>query len=190
MDTHRVTVNVTNVDEAGSIMLSTLQPQVGVQVTAELRDPDGPTDATTGLFSGTPTWQWYRGATEIPGATAANFTPSSGDVGFLLQVEVSYEDDEGKDKSAEQTSANPVRAAPASNIAPVFPDEDLGTVDDQIMPREVDENTASGENIGDPVAATDPGDVLTYAFADDTNSDDEAKFAIDRATDRSRPRVP
>ena len=175
-----VTVEVTNVEEPGSIMLSTLQPQVGVQVEATLSDEDVVTDTSL-------SWQWYRGATEIPGATADNFTPSSGDVGFLLRVEASYDDAEGDDKSAEQTSANPVRAAPASNIAPVFPDEDLDTTGNQIMPREVDENTASGMDIGAPVAATDPGDVLTYAFAGDTTSGtdqsvNEANFDIDRAT--------
>ena len=179
--TDEVTVTVTNVDEPGSIMLSTLQPQVGVQVTATLNDADTrAADGATVTIS--PTWQWYRGSTEIPGATAASFTPSSGDVGFLLVVKASYDDAEGDDKSAEQTSAHPVRAAPASNIAPVFPDEAVADDNVLIKPREVDENTASGENIGAPITATDPGDVLTYAFEGDTNSDDEALFDIDRAT--------
>jgi len=180
-----VTVEVTNVEEPGSIMLSTLQPQVGVQVTATLTDED--------VVDGESVeWQWYRGATEIPGAIAANFTPSAGDVGFLLQVKASYDDAEGEDKSTEQSSDHPVRAAPASNIAPVFPDEAVGDDDVFIKPREVDENTASGENIGAPIAATDPGDVLTYAFGGATtpdgaarspnNSGDEANFDIDRAT--------
>ena len=35
-----VTVRVTNVDEAGTIVLSTLQPQVGVVITATLSDGD------------------------------------------------------------------------------------------------------------------------------------------------------
>ena len=35
-----VTVEVANIEEDGSIMLSTLQPQVGVQVTATLNDVD------------------------------------------------------------------------------------------------------------------------------------------------------
>ena len=134
--TDEVTVTVTNVDEPGSIMLSTLQPQVGVQVTATLNDADTrAADGATVTIS--PTWQWYRGSTEIPGATAASFTPSSGDVGFLLVVKASYDDAEGDDKSAEQTSAHPVRAAPASNIAPVFPDEAVADDNVLIKPREV-----------------------------------------------------
>ena len=181
MDEYAVTVNVTNVEESGSVMLSTLQPQVGVAVTATLSDADTrAADGTTETI--TPEWQWYRGASEIPGAVAASYTPSSGDVGFLLVVKASYDDAEGDDKSAEQTTAHPVREAPASNIAPVFPDEDVADDNVLIKPREVDENTASGENIGAPIAATDPGDVLTYAFEGGTNSADEANFAIDRAT--------
>ena len=181
MDEHEVTVNVTNVDEAGSIMLSTLQPQVGVQVTATLSDADTrAADGNTETIS--PTWQWYRGSTEIPGATADSFTPSSGDVGFRLVVKASYDDEEGDDKSAEQTSAHPVRAAPASNITPVFPDEDVADDQVRIKPRDVDENTTSGENIGAPIAATDPDDVLTYEFAGDTNAIAEGNFDIDRAT--------
>ena len=179
--TRAVTVEVTNVEEAGSIMLSTLQPQVGVQVTATLNDADT-RDADGNTETITATWQWYRGSIEIPGATTANFTPSSGDVGFVLVVKASYDDAEDKDKSAEQTSAHPVRAAPASNIAPVFPDEAVADNDVLIKPREVDENTASGENIGAPIAATDPGDVLTYAFAGEANNAGEALFDIDRAT--------
>ena len=35
-----VTIEVTNVEEPGSVMLSTLQPQVGVAITATLTDPD------------------------------------------------------------------------------------------------------------------------------------------------------
>ena len=175
MVSRAVTVEVTNVEESGSIMLSTLQPQVGVPVAATLTDQDV-------VDADSVEWQWYRGSTEIPGAIAATFTPSSGDVGFLLVVDVSYDDAEDDDKSAEQTSAHPVRAAPASNIAPVFPDEAVADDDVLIEPREVDENTASGENIGAPIAATDPGDVLTYAFEGTTNATGEASFAIDRAT--------
>ena len=105
---------------------------------------------------------------------------------MFLVVKASYDDAEGDDKSAEQTSAHPVRVAPDSNIAPVFPDEAVGDDNVLIRPREVDENTASGENIGAPIAATDPGDVLTYAFAGTDGSPDqsisEALFDVDRAT--------
>ena len=179
-DTYEVTVEVTNEDEPGSIVLSTLQPQVGVQVTTTFSDAD--TRAADGSTTpNTRTWQWYRGSTEIPGATMENYTPSSGDVGFLLVVKASYDDAEGEDKGAEQPSAHPVRAAPATNIPPAFPDTDTNTDGNQ-QTRTVAENTSSGEDIGDPVVATDPGDVLTYAFEGDANSVHEALFSLDRAT--------
>ncbi len=175
-----VTVMVTNVDELGSIMLSTLQPQVGVPVEATLSDADlRAADGSAVTLA--PTWQWYRDDTEIPGATAASFTPSSRDVGFVLLVKASYDDGEGEDKSAEQPSAHAVREAPATNVPPVFADTDTDTTGVQ-QARMVAENTPAGEDIGDPVAATDPGDVLTYSI--DATAD--ATFNIDRATGQLR----
>ena len=41
MDDMAVTVTVTNVDEAGTLTLSTLQPVDGIDVTATLTDIDG-----------------------------------------------------------------------------------------------------------------------------------------------------
>ncbi len=180
MDSHEVTVEVTNVEEAGSIMLSTLQPQVGVPVNATLSDADL-RDADGNAVTISPTWQWYRGATEIPGATAISYTPADGDVGFLLVVKASYDDGEGEDKSAEQPSAHPVRAAPATNTPPAFPDQDPDAADSQ-QTRTVAENTPAGEDIGDPVVATDPGDVQTYSLA----GTDAALFSLDRATGQLR----
>ena len=40
IDTEEVEIEVTNVDESGTITLSTLQPQVGVELTATLSDSD------------------------------------------------------------------------------------------------------------------------------------------------------
>ena len=61
------------------------------------------------------------------------------------------------------------------NEAPTF---DAHTVEPVML--DVDENTAAGENIGDPVMAMDEdeGDTLTYALG----GDDAASFAIDPAT--------
>ena len=39
---HEVTVEVTNVDEPGTITLSALQPQSQTEFTAKHADPDGP----------------------------------------------------------------------------------------------------------------------------------------------------
>ena len=54
--TRAVTVTVTNVDEAGSVPLSSVQPQVGTPFVATLTDPDGQISATT--------WVWERSSDE------------------------------------------------------------------------------------------------------------------------------
>ena len=80
-----------------------------------------------------------------------------------------------------------MKAARSDNDAPEFPDQDLDMPGDQTdtATREVAENTAAGEAIGDPVVATDGNnDILTYTLTDvgggiDGNS---ASFTIDWAT--------
>ena len=53
-DEQEVTVKVTNMEEAGTVTLSTLQPRVGFPVTATLTDADNTTP-------GSVSWQWYKG---------------------------------------------------------------------------------------------------------------------------------
>ena len=53
-DEQDVTVKVTNVEEDGTVTLSTLQPRVDFPVTATLADPDN-------ITAGSVSWQWYRG---------------------------------------------------------------------------------------------------------------------------------
>ena len=72
-DEHDVTVTVTNVEETGTVTFSTLQPRVGVELTAMLTDPDG---GITGLM-----WQWNDGSGDIEDATSASYTPVAGDIG-------------------------------------------------------------------------------------------------------------
>ena len=176
-----VTVEVTNVDEDGTVTLSTLQPQVGEAITATLTDPDDITTANpTGSITTGVSWQWYRGGSEIAGATQATYTPADGDVGSVLRARAMYDDEEDEDKTAQENSYRSVRSAPGTNTDPAFPDQDLNTDGVQTaQTREVAENTPSGTNLGAPVAARDPGDVLTYSL--DTGTD-AAAFDINRAT--------
>ena len=115
-----LTIEVTNVEEPGTVMLSTLQPQVGVAITATLTDPDIATETTV-------TWQWYRGNSEIVGATdgagmlMSSYTPTTGDVGSVLRATAMYDDGEDEDKTAQEDSAHAVRQAPESNVPPTFP---------------------------------------------------------------------
>ena len=53
-DEQDVTVKVTNVEEDGTVTLSTLQPRVSFPVTATLTDSDN-------IAAGSVSWQWYRG---------------------------------------------------------------------------------------------------------------------------------
>ena len=124
--TEALTIEVTNVEEPGTVTLSTLQPQVGVAITATLSDPDTATADTV-------SWQWYRGNSEIVGATdgadtiMSSYTPTTGDVGSVLRATAMYDDGEDDDKTAQENSAHAVRQAPETNIPPSFPDQDLET---------------------------------------------------------------
>ncbi len=146
----KITVQVTNVDEPGTVTMNHLQPQVGVTVTATLTDPDG---AATGHKC-----QWYQGTTMIAGARMEAYTPAAGDVGASLVAKVTYRDpeDSDTDKMAEGTSDYTVRAEPTElNTPPAFPDEDPDTTGQQTNDREIAENTNAGMNIGSPVTAND-----------------------------------
>ena len=156
-DSTTVTITVTNVEEAGTVDLSSVQPQVDTPLTATLSDPDGGVTGTT--------WKWESSSDQttwaaITGATGGSYTPVAGDVGNYLRVTASYTDGEGSGKSAQAVSGNTVQAAPITNSGPVF-SGDPAT-------REIAENTVAGENIGGPVAATDgDGDSLTYSLGGD-----------------------
>ena len=121
-----VTVTVTNVEEAGSVVLSPLPPQVGVALVAQLTDPD------EGLTFTGASWTWQRrvdGTSDWepvpPGAVGAtdnypelsSYTPQMADVGYQLQATVRYDDHHGPDKCAAST---PTVAVVSSNRPPVL----------------------------------------------------------------------
>ena len=101
-DTIEVTITVNNVDEDGTVTLSTTQPIEGTLLTATLDDPDD--------VSGSVTWSWRRSqsrtslGTLISGATSATYTPVAADVGRFLRATASYTDGEGPGKSAHRRS--------------------------------------------------------------------------------------
>ena len=187
-----VTVVVTNVNEPGSVTLSSIQPAVGTPLTATVTDPDG--DVTNVI------WQWTSGSTkatadaeDIDDATSATYTPTAGDpaddddtgdIGNFLRVRVFYNDPQGPDdkdtadeienqRDVEIVSRNAVRELPETNAAPVFAER-------SVM-REVAENTAAGGSVGDdPVTATDGDeDVLTYSLSGGADKD---AFKVDQAS--------
>ena len=103
MDTHEVTVMVTNVDEDGVVMLDPMNLVVGNEVTATLTDPDGDVSGET--------WQWSKSMTmdgtfmDIDGATMKTYTPGEADDEHYLRAMAMYTDGHGAGKSAMKVSA-------------------------------------------------------------------------------------
>ena len=125
---HKVVVMVTNVEEPGTVKLSALQPQVGIDVDrAQHSDPDGDVTGRT--------WKWERSAamngpwTTIPGdhdtVATSTYTPTGADVGSYLRATASYADDHQSGKMAMAITVMMARAAPGQNSLPAFPDTDL-----------------------------------------------------------------
>ena len=161
-----VTVNVENVDEAGSVTLNDLQPQAGAgqSVSASVSDPDGDTVTTA--------WQWSKSMdqaewADIDGATSSTYTPVEDDAGYYLRATATYSDGFGTDRdTASAETAFAVEIRPAANAAPSFTDEDDKVSGIQAS-RTVDETAKVGSSIGDPVAATDTNnDPLLYTLVD------------------------
>ena len=99
-----VNISVTDVDEEGTVTLSTTQPRVGAAVTAILNDPDGGRSNTA--------WQWKRADTatgagsDISGATGGSYTPVSGDLGKDLWATVTYDDKHGSGKTVHSSRSS------------------------------------------------------------------------------------
>ena len=120
-----VVVEVTNVDEDGTVTLSARRPLVDVAFTASLTDLDG---ATTN-----PKWQWAKSRskngsyTDIDNAEDATYMPTDAsgktDVAYYLRATVSYTDPEGSDKTAMMKSEYTVQATRGTNNAPKFADD-------------------------------------------------------------------
>ena len=162
-DTHNVTVMVANVDEDGTVTLSSMAPVVGDELTATLMDDDGMMSAT---------WQWsksmdstFMDGTEmdIANATSMAYTPMEADVDYYLRATATYTDAHGS-----QTAMDTTDMAVVANRAPVFA-EDMATLT-------IAEGSAAETAVGDPVTATDPdGDTLAYTL----EGADAASFDID-----------
>ena len=160
-DDLNVTITVTNEDERGVVTLSTTTPQVGTEITATLSDEDGRVRNES--------WQWQRSSngvswTNISGATGTSYTPAAGDAGSRLRASVSYDDRQGRGKSAASEATS---AVTRSNSPPTFDDGDSATI---TVPE------GAGGEIGDPVSASDDdNDTLTYSLG----GTDAASFSID-----------
>ena len=153
-----VTINVTNVNEDGTVNLSMTQPSVRTEITATLTDPDGGVTGESWVWARTtdPTDLSAHPWVNITNATSASYAPVDGDVNYYLQATVSYTDAEASGKSAKAETTQAVRAG--ANRAPTFAS---GTVT-----LTVPENSGADVNVGSPVIATDldAGNTLEYSL--------------------------
>ena len=173
----KVTVMVTDVDEPGVVTLSSLQPQVGTDLTATLVDPEVPSPSVSGNDL---TWKWEKSQDKsswepIDGAgTDDMYGPDASTEDYYLRATATYDDDDGNERTFAAVSVNKVRAEPDSTD----PDATFPTADNA-NDRSVDENSPADTKVGKPVAASDTGDeVLTYSLT----GTDADNFRIDPET--------
>ena len=176
-----LTINVTNVNEPGMVVISPMQPQEGTELTAILTDEDN-------VAPGTGEWQWARRAdsmtgtfTDIPERSRdMTYRPTQDDLGKYLRVTVEYVDRAGTDvRKVEAVSDYAVRVdTNTSNQDPKFPDQSTltgvvtGTLDVPVRgltDRFIPETAAAGARVGAPVTAFDDKtdiEVITYSLRD------------------------
>ena len=159
-------ITVTDVEEEGVVTLSSMEPEVGVQLEATLEDGDGNISGES--------WQWARsengqiGWINISGATSSSYTPVDTDRDFYLRASVTYTDRRGPGKSAQAFTEQVF----GENRPPTFPSTENGQ-------RSIAENTAADQNVGAALTAIDADlDTLTYTLEDA----DAVFFNIDRVS--------
>ena len=170
-----VTISVNNIEEAGTVTLSSRDPSIGETITAELTDPDAPA-GDTGRNISAQSWTWQRSSsltapdwTEIPGTGSTGsdtdtYTVATADNDRYIRAVVEYTDPEGAGKTAAQNTNRGIVNRPPRFAA-------------SAVELHVDENSTAGSPVGAPVAALDPdvttgdsSDRLTYSItAGDTS---------------------
>ena len=180
-----VVVTITNVDEEGTVTLSSEQPKIGIELTATLEDPDG-------VVADSVKWTWHavvENAVDddnaIAMATSDTYTPE--DTG-PLSAKATYTDGEGAGKMAVGSEADVI--VNLENVAPKFPDTETGMREvAEEAPAGMEINDAADDTEADPVAATDANEpnnpVLTYTLS----GTDAALFDIDRGTGQLRTKA-
>ena len=206
-----VVVTVTNVEEDGTVTLTSVQPKIGFPVTASVTDPDDGVMDTT--------WKWERDdgtagspTTECDNATGwedaedgmgyktATYTPDAKDEGKCLRATAMYTDGKGMDETME-VSDNAVvedlaNKPPRFRAGGVDSDDTTGAnTGDTAMSakRSIAENgepdTTADPNpadVGMPLVADDPnGDTLTYSLS----GNDAGSFMIGSSDGQIRAKM-
>ena len=163
-DTISVTISITNVNEAPAFAtgatISNISATKGTAITSvtlpAATDPDANTTLTYTLTPALPAGLTFTASTRVLSGTP---TAVSDSATYTYTV---------SDSNLSATLTFSIQVSAAPNNAPVFTDGDSTT-------RSVAENTASGQNIGTAVAATDAdNDTLTYSLG----GTDAASFGI------------
>ena len=115
-NTKTLTVTVTNIQEPGTLSLSTNHPQVDSEITATLADPD------RGIESITWKWRSYDAQqntwTTIDNQTTSSYTPTTSAAGKSLEASASYTDAETAGQYAAAVTPNVVSDATAALAFP------------------------------------------------------------------------
>ena len=138
-------------------------------------------------------WKWTKSnsssscnVTDVTADTDSTYIPVGDAVGMYVCVVVTYDDEEGDDKTVQAVSAARVLVTRSTNVKPEFENAE-GEEIIGVITREVPENTAAGQPVGAPIVAKDPeGDTLTYTL----DGTDVTAFTIDRATGQLRTKDP
>ena len=156
-----VVVNVTNVDEMGSVDINDLQPQAGESVGASVSDEDGSLEQTR--------WQWSKSMDQavwedISGASSPTYTPETGDIGYYLRATATYSDGLGTGRdSADAMTVFAVEKRPVANAQPAFADDEEEEGAQQT--RMLKETAKGGSSVGNAVTASDSdNDPLLYSM--------------------------
>ncbi len=179
-----VTVTVTDVDEDGDVVISWLQPEVGIEITASLTDPDGSENdelpVTDTVIETNVTWAWtvskvtadadildidnedHWGTAQGIGVNSARYTVSDLHESRHLRVTATYTDRHGSGKTAREMSANPVQALllGATNQSPDF---DGAKVERSVAETAEVDDDVPGAVVATVVAPSDT-DILTYGL--------------------------
>ena len=168
-------MDITNLEEAGTLTLSSEQPRIGVAFTATLADAD---EVQSSM------WEWRRADSRsatgvvIAGATGETYTPMGDDRDKYLRVKVVYTDGHGADKEKEAVSKFATQPDRTTNTAPSFPANP-----DSLSVRE---DARGSDAVGDPVVATDEEhDPITYSLTV-SGAPVDPPFTIDRISGQIR----
>ena len=114
------TINVANVNDAGTVTIDNTTPAQGDTLTANVIDPDG--------VSGAISYQWFYDGVAIGGANGKTYTTTQADVGTIITVTAVYTDDLGTVESL--TSAGTAQVMNV-NETPVAVNDNLNATEDQ-----------------------------------------------------------